>query len=62
MKLRTAKEAAEILRVTHQTLANWRFLKKGPVYKKAEGKILYDEDDLKLFLDSNRHDNSEVNQ
>ncbi len=47
----TTKEAAELLRVNPQTLANWRFNQKGPAYivvgKKA---IRYQLEDLETFI------------
>jgi len=46
------REAAEFLRVTWQTLANWRHNKCGPNYRKLGGKILYHENDLNQFIDS----------
>ena len=47
-----AKEAAAYLRITTQTLANWRHVKRGPSYRKMGGKILYHEGDLRQFIDS----------
>jgi hypothetical protein len=46
----TEREAAEVLRVHRGTLGNWRWKKKGPAYRKIEGKILYSEVDLRHYL------------
>ena len=45
-------EASSFLRVTRQTLSNWRHTKRGPNYRKVGGKILYHERDLKQFVES----------
>ncbi|NKK72463.1 helix-turn-helix domain-containing protein [Rhizobium leguminosarum bv. viciae] len=37
----TAPEAAAYLRISDVTLARWRSAKRGPIYSKAGGKVLY---------------------
>ncbi|XKM41097.1 helix-turn-helix domain-containing protein [Rhizobium ruizarguesonis] len=37
----TAPEAAAYLRISDVTLARWRSGKRGPIYSKAGGKVLY---------------------
>jgi hypothetical protein len=51
----TEHEAAEMLRVHPGTLANWRWLSKGPAFHKLEGKVLYSKRDLTRFANSARH-------
>jgi Helix-turn-helix domain len=50
----TEKEAAEVLRVHPGTLANWRWLSKGPDFYRLEGKILYSKKDLTRYAGSIR--------
>lgn len=45
-----AEEAAQRLRVSSQTLANWRWAGKGPRWHKAGGRVLYDSDDVDAFV------------
>ena len=47
-------EAAEILRLSPQTLRNWRTQNRGPAYVKAGRAIRYSVDDLRAFMDQNR--------
>lgn len=47
----TAKEAAEMLRVTTNVLAIWRYRKKGPPWYKIGGAIMYDRKELIAFRD-----------
>jgi Helix-turn-helix domain len=46
----TAREAAALLRLHPGTLANWRWMRKGPAYLRVEGKVLYSEVDLRHYL------------
>lgn len=46
----TETEAAEVLRVHPGTLANWRWLSKGPAFYRLEGKILYSKKDLTRYI------------
>jgi hypothetical protein len=39
-----------------QTLANWRFLRKGPAYCRVGRRIIYRLEDLELYLNSRRID------
>ena len=48
------REAAEFLRLSPQTLRNWRTQSRGPVYIKAGRAIRYAIDDLKEFMTNNR--------
>ena len=47
-------EAAEFLRLSPQTLRNWRTQCRGPVYIKAGRAIRYALEDLRAFMDENR--------
>ena len=48
-----SKETARRLKVSTQTLANWRHLRKGPPYvKMSGGKIIYRSSDLDDYLES----------
>lgn len=50
----TAREAAKILRLSVNTLANWRMNKKGPKYIKFSNKgIRYFVEDIYIWLDQN---------
>ncbi len=50
--LLTAAEAAQFLRLSEKTLANWRSSGRGPAYIKTGGRIGYLLGDLKHFLAS----------
>ena len=48
-------EAAKFLRLSPQTLRNWRSQCRGPAYIKAGRRaIRYSSDDLRKFMDQNR--------
>jgi predicted DNA-binding transcriptional regulator AlpA len=49
-------EAARILGLKRQTLANWRGKMKGPKYVKLGGRIVYKISDLEDFLNRNTID------
>lgn len=48
------KEAARILGLSRQTLANWRCTRKGPAYHKLSNRVLYSPEDLENFRESRR--------
>ncbi len=52
------REAAEFLRLSPQTLRNWRTQSKGPVYIKAGRAIRYAMEDLRAYMNQNRVDNA----
>jgi hypothetical protein len=51
-------EAARVLRLSPQTLRNWRTQSRGPAYTKAGRAIRYSFDDLKKFMSQNRVENA----
>lgn len=51
-KIFDTKEAAEYLKISEGTLENWRYVNKGPKFRKPEGKVYYTESDLKEWLSS----------
>lgn len=54
-KLYTTDEAAELLRLSPQTLRLWRLTGKGPRYSKpSRSRCLYAEDDLNRFLEERK--------
>ena len=52
------KEAASFLRLSPQTLRNWRTQSRGPAYIKAGRAIRYAMEDLRAFMDQNRVNNA----
>lgn len=48
----TAKEVSERLKVSAQTLANWRTARRGPPWTKCEAAVRYPEDGLRHWLDA----------
>lgn len=46
----TPEEAADYLRVSTNTLRNWRHLQQGPNFSKSMGRIRYEEMDLVKWL------------
>jgi hypothetical protein len=51
------RQASEFLKLkNHQTLANWRFQRKGPAYCRVGRRIIYRMDDLEAYLKSRRVD------
>ena len=42
-------EVADILRVKPQTLANWRYLGKGPEWRRLGGIVVYPREGVLLF-------------
>ena len=51
-------EAAKFLRLSPQTLRNWRVQSRGPAYIRAGRAIRYSSEDLKDYMDQNRVDNN----
>ena len=49
-KIMTPKEVAEVYKISEGTLRKHRVAGKGFKYVKVEGKILYKEDDIELFI------------
>lgn len=52
IKLLTTKEVAELLSVRFNTLEIWRVQGKGPKFKKIGRKVLYDQQDVFEYLES----------
>jgi hypothetical protein len=50
----SGKEASELLGLNRQTLANWRHLRRGPVYSKLGRSVRYRISDLVSFAESKR--------
>lgn len=55
-KLIDTSATAEYLGVTEQTLANWRYLGRGPRFYRVGQLVKYDRDDLDAWLDENASD------
>ena len=50
----SGKEAAQLLGLNRQTLANWRHLRRGPIYSKLGRSVRYRISDLVSFAESKR--------
>jgi excisionase family DNA binding protein len=50
----TTNEAADLLRVSRQSLAKWRVSGDGPPYLKLGRRVLYRSDDLESWLGARR--------
>ena len=50
----STSETAELLSTTVGVLANWRHHAEGPIYIKLKRKILYDIDDLQMWLQNKK--------
>lgn len=50
MKFYTPPEVADILRLTVETLSNWRQRRYGPAFVKFGRKVLYSEEALQQFV------------
>lgn len=48
----SSREASAYLGLAEQTLANWRYLGKGPRYYRVGQLVKYDERDLDLWLEA----------
>lgn len=57
MKILSLHEAAEFLRIRPSTLKKWRIEGRGPKSILIGRKIVFDEEDLVEFLNSNRETN-----
>ncbi len=53
MKFLTAKEAAQLLRLSEGTLRNWRNKRIGPAFVKFGARVLYAEDALAAYVRQN---------
>ncbi len=53
-RFRTTTELANKLGLKPQTLRKWRWQKKGPPYLKIGGKVLYDPEEISVYLDECR--------
>lgn len=51
-KTLNTNEAAQYLKVSTNTLANWRSQGKDPTYYRARGKVIYYKDDLDAWIKS----------
>ncbi len=60
LKLVDAKKAAEILGMPSNTLAYLRAMKRGPRWIKLEGRIKYDVNDLRAYVDAGRSADTSV--
>ena len=49
-----ARQAAEFLCLSYSTLAKWRTYGTGPAFVKLGGKVAYDLNDLRRFLEERR--------
>lgn len=49
-------ETADYLGVSEQTLANWRYLGRGPRFYRVGQLVKYDRGDLEAWLDENSSD------
>ena len=52
--LATSKEVAEYLKVAPQTLANWAYQGRGPVYIKLDGQRRYDWADVRKWVEARK--------
>ena len=55
----TEKECAEILRVKPETLRQWRYLKRGPRFRKSGRSVLYARKDVEAWLTAQGRETSE---
>ncbi|MBC2735894.1 MAG: helix-turn-helix domain-containing protein [Desulfobacteraceae bacterium] len=53
-RLLNEKEVAEYLGIGVQTLRNWRYLRRGPVYYKLGSRVSYSEKDIIDYINHNR--------
>ena len=58
--MRNVREAAEYLRLSPQTLNNWRNLGRGPTFQKFGRRVVYAEADLKAWAESMRARNTQA--
>lgn len=50
MKFYTPPEVADLLRLTVETLSNWRQRRYGPAFVKFGRKVLYSEESLQQYI------------
>ena len=50
----TPKQAADVLRISPFTLTKWRRKKVGPAYVTRVGRIFYDPEDIKAWLEKRK--------
>lgn len=55
----STKEAARYLKLSPQTLMNWRCLGRGPRFFKFGGRVVYDHNDLQEFKNRNAFNNTQ---
>lgn len=48
------KTTAKMIKMSVQTLRNWRHMRKGPTYLKIGRSVRYRQEDLEKFLKNNR--------
>lgn len=56
MNLLDETQSAKKLKLSRQTLANWRCARKGPPYSRLGSRIFYQEEDLEKFVTQKRID------
>ena len=49
---RNSRQAAQHLGVAEQTLANWRYMGKGPRFYRVGASVKYDEGDLDAYIEA----------
>jgi len=54
IRLLNEKQVAEILGIARQTVANWRFERKGPRYHKLGRAVRYSLKDVEAFINKSR--------
>lgn len=54
-----SKEAAHILKLSPQTLNNWRTQGRGPAFRKAGRKVIYARSDIDAWMDANKFNNTQ---
>lgn len=58
--LLTPAEAAQIMRASEKTLAQWRSQRKGPPFVKMSGRIHYLRSDIEAWIDEHRVNPADV--
>lgn len=53
------KETARILRLSPQTLNNWRTQGRGPAFRKAGRKVVYARTDIMAWMEQNKFNNTQ---
>jgi len=57
--MKNVTEAADYLRLSPQTLNNWRVKGRGPAFMKFGQRVVYAEADLKSWADKHRANNTQ---